>query len=253
MPDGNTDRRKETRKMSTVISYGGGVQSTAMVVLAMREQWSVDEIVHVDLLDAESPETRRYVAYLTQWLWDTHGRAITIIERDLYGDMLKHPDFTPVPWHGKYEGFMLRRQCTRQYKVKPIAHYLYQKYPHGRIRLMLGISADEWHRMRDSSYSRIEHVYPLVDGMISRRHCLEIIRDAGLELPQKSSCWFCPFRSTGSQHALFKRYPRLREMARELEGRINAARVERGKPEIAVVRTWDVDQKSFCEEGFCDT
>ena len=86
--------------MSTVISYGGGVQSTAMVVLAMREQWSVDEIVHVDLLDAESPETRRYVAYLTQWLWDTHGRAITIIERDLYGDMLKHPDFTPVPWHG---------------------------------------------------------------------------------------------------------------------------------------------------------
>ena len=89
MPDGNTYRRKETRKMSTVISYGGGVQSTALVVLAVREQWSVDEIVHVDLLDAESPETRRYVAYLTQWLWDTHGRAITIIERDLYGDMLK--------------------------------------------------------------------------------------------------------------------------------------------------------------------
>ena len=74
--------------------------------------------------------------------------------------------------------------------MKPIAHYLYQKYPHGRIRLMLGISADEWYRMRDSSYSRIQHVYPLVDGMISRRHCLEIIRDAGLELPQKSSCWF---------------------------------------------------------------
>jgi hypothetical protein len=42
-------------------------------------------------------------------------------------------------------------------------------------------------------------------------------------------------------------------MARMLEDRINTARVERGKPEIAVVRTWDVDQKSFCEEGFCDT
>jgi hypothetical protein len=42
-------------------------------------------------------------------------------------------------------------------------------------------------------------------------------------------------------------------MARELEGRINAARVERGKPEIAVVRTWDVDQQDFCSEGFCDT
>jgi hypothetical protein len=107
--------------------------------------------------------------------------------------------------------------------------------------------------MRDSSYSRIEHVYPLVDGMISRRHCLEIIREAGLDLPAKSSCWFCPYRSTGSQWALIRKYPHLAEMASELESRINSSRVERGKPEIAVIRPWDVDQKNFCEEGFCDT
>jgi hypothetical protein len=167
--------------------------------------------------------------------------------------MLKHPEFTPVPWNGKYEGFMLRRQCTRQYKVQPIARYLYQKYPHGRIRLMLGISADEWHRVRESSYSRIEHVYPLVERMMTRRQCREIIGQEKLILPWKSSCWFCPFRSTGSQHALIKQYPRLREMARELEERINTARVERGKPEISVIRSWNVDQQSFCEEGFCDT
>ena len=36
--------------MATVISYGGGIQSTALVVLAMRERWPIDEIVHVDLL-----------------------------------------------------------------------------------------------------------------------------------------------------------------------------------------------------------
>ena len=44
--------------MKTVISYGGGVQSTALVVLAMQRGWQIDEIVHVDLLDAESPATR---------------------------------------------------------------------------------------------------------------------------------------------------------------------------------------------------
>ena len=239
--------------MRTVVSYGGGVQSTALVVLAMRHRWPVDEIIHVDLTDAESPSTREYVARFREWLRNEFGREITIVERDLYGDMLKHPEFTPVPWHGKHRKFMLRRQCTREYKVAPIQRYLTQKYPHGIIKLMLGISADEWTRMRQSSHSRIEHVYPLVDGMISRRHCLEIIRDAGLELPQKSSCWFCPYRSTGSQWALIRQYPHLAEMARMLEDRINTARVERGKPEIAVVRTWDVDQKSFCEEGFCDT
>ena len=239
--------------MKDVISYGGGVQSTALVILAMRNQWPVDEIVHVDLTDAESPSTREYVARFRKWLRNEFGREITIIERDLYGDMLKHPEFTPVPWHGKYQPFMLRRQCTREYKVAPIQRYLTQKYPQGLIKLRLGISADEWTRMRQSSHSRIEHVYPLVDGMISRRHCLEIIRDAGLELPQKSSCWFCPYRSTGSQWALIRQYPHLAEMASELERRINSSRVERGKPEIAVIRSWDVDQKNFCEEGFCDT
>ena len=64
MPAGIPILQERDRTMTTVVSYGGGVQSTALVVLAVREQWSVDEIVHVDLLDAESPETRRYVAYL---------------------------------------------------------------------------------------------------------------------------------------------------------------------------------------------
>jgi hypothetical protein len=239
--------------MKYVISYGGGVQSTALVILSMRRQWPVDEIVHVDLLAAESPRTREYVEYFRNWLRDEYGREITVIERDLYGDMLKHPEFTPVPWHGKRRKFMLRRQCTREYKVAPIQRYLTQKHPQALIKLMLGISADEWTRMRQSSHSRIEHVYPLVEEMITRRHCLEIIRDAGLDLPAKSSCWFCPYRSTGSQWALIRQYPHLAEMATNLEDRINTARVERGKPEIAVIRSWGVDQQDFCEEGFCDT
>ena len=239
--------------MKYVISYGGGVQSTALVILSMRRQWPVDEIVHVDLLAAESPRTREYVEYIRNWLRDEYGREITVIERDLYGDMLANPSFTPVPWHGRRQKFMLRRQCTREYKVVPIQRYLTQKYPQALIKLMLGISADEWTRMRQSSHSRIEHVYPLVEEMITRRHCLEIIRDAGLDLPAKSSCWFCPYRSTGSQWALIRQYPHLAEMARMLEDRINTARVERGKPEIAVIRSYDCDQHDFCEEGFCDT
>jgi len=238
--------------MPTVISYGGGIQSTALVVLAMRERWPIDEIVHVDLLDAESPATREYVALFREWLRRDHGRDITIIERDLYGDMLARPGFTPVPWRGKYERFMLSRQCTRQYKVAPLQRYLYDKYD-GRIGLMLGISVDEYHRMRDSSAARIEHVYPLVDRRLTRWQCREIIERAGLAVPWKSSCWFCPFRSVVSQWALVQRYPDLAGMACVLEDRINAERRGCGKDEIVVLRT-DVmaEQEDFCEAGFCD-
>jgi hypothetical protein len=239
--------------MLTVVSYGGGIQSTALVVLAMRECWTVDEIVHVDLMGAESPATREYVCYFREWLRREHGRDITIIERDLYGDMLARPGFTPVPWRGKYERFMLSRQCTRQYKVAPLQRYLYDRCPGECIRLMLGISVDEYHRMRDSSAARIEHVYPLVDRRLTRWQCRDIIERAGLAAPSKSSCWFCPYRSSASQWALVQRYPGLAGMARALEDRINTERRRRGRDEIVVLRSdTEVEQGDFCEAGFCD-
>ena len=239
--------------MPTVISYGGGIQSTALVVLAMRERWAIDEIVHVDLLDAESPATREYVARFREWLRREYARDITIIERNMYQDMLARPAFTPVPWHGRRKKFMLSRQCTRQYKVAPVQRYLYDRYPGDCIRLMLGISVDEYHRMRDSSAARVEHVYPLVDRRLTRWQCRDIIERAGLAVPWKSSCWFCPFRTVVSQWVLVQRYPDLAGMARVLEDRINADRRIRGKDEIVVLRTDGVEEQvDFCEAGFCD-
>jgi hypothetical protein len=219
----------------------------------MRERWPIDEIVHVDLLDAESPATREYVARFREWLQREYRRDITVIERDLYGDMLARPGFTPVPWHGRREKFMLKRQCTREYKVQPLQRYLYDRYPGERIGLMLGISVDEYHRMRDSSAARIEHVYPLVDRRLTRRQCREIVERAGLAVPWKSSCWFCPYRSSVSQWALVRRYPDLVGMAWELEDRINTERRLRGRDEIVVLRSdTGVEQGDFCEAGFCD-
>jgi hypothetical protein len=239
--------------MAVVISYGGGVQSTALVVLAMSEGWDVDEVVHVDLMDAESPATREYVAYVREWLRGVYGRDITVIERNMYRDMLDNPAFTLVPWRGRRERFMLQRQCTRQYKVAPLTRYLYDRYLGERIGLMLGISVDEYHRMRDSSAARIEHVYPLVDRRLTRWQCREIIERAGLAVLWKSSCWFCPFRSVVSRWALVQRYPDLAGMARVLEDRINAERRSRGKDEIAVLRVdMSAEQEDFCEAGFCD-
>jgi hypothetical protein len=245
---------KGVAAMATVISYGGGIQSTALVVLAMLKKWDIDEIVHVDLLSAESPSTREYVVYFASWLQENHQRNITILTRDLYGDMLKHPQFTPVPWRGRDESFILRRQCTRQYKVEPVRSYLKGRYP-DPIRLMLGISVDEWHRMRMSGDKGIEHVYPLVDERLTRSACRSIIERAGLVLPGKSSCWFCPYRSARSQRDLIRKYPWLIEMASALEDRINEERHRQGKDDIAVLRVRDEghEQSDFCDEGFCDS
>jgi hypothetical protein len=168
--------------------------------------------------------------------------------------MLARPAFTPAPWRAKDGSFMLKRQCTRQYKVEPIRRYLYQQYKREKIQLMLGISVDEFHRMRDSGSARIENVYPLVDERLTRNDCRAILERAGLATPPKSSCWFCPYRSARSQAELIRQYPALREMAVELERRINDERRARGKDEIIVLKAGTLsDQSDFCEEGFCDT
>jgi hypothetical protein len=118
---------------------------------------------------------------------------------------------------------------------------------------MLGISVDEYHRMRDSSAARIEHVYPLVDARLTRWQCRDIIERAGLAVPSRSSCWFCPYRSSASQWALVQRYPDLVGMARVLEDRINTERRRCGKDEIVVLRTdTEVEQGDFCEAGYCE-
>jgi hypothetical protein len=168
--------------------------------------------------------------------------------------MLANPAFTPAPWRAADGSFMLKRQCTRQYKVEPIRRYLYDKYRREKIQLMLGISVDEFHRMRDSGSKRIENVYPLVDERLTRNDCRAILERAGLTPPPKSSCWFCPYRSARSQAELLRQYPALREMAVELERRINEERRKRGKDEIIVLKADTLsDQSDFCEEGFCDT
>jgi hypothetical protein len=134
-----------------------------------------------------------------------------------------------------------------------LQRYLYDRYPGERIGLMLGISVDEYHRMRDSPAARIDHVYPLVDRRLTRWQCREIVERAGLAVPWKSSCWFCPYRSSVSQWALVQRYPDLLGMARELEDRINTERRLRGRDEIVVLRSdTGVEQGDFCEAGFCD-
>ena len=80
-----------------------------------------------------------------------------------------------------------------------------------------------------------------------------LFRSAGLSVPYKSSCWFCPYRTPGSQLVLLQHYPQLREMADALEDRINAERRRRGQDEIAVLRVDGVEeQEDFCEAGFCD-
>lgn len=97
---------------------------------------------------------------------------------------------------------MLRRQCTREFKLAPIERkarelmgYRKGQRVKGAAEALIGISRDEAHRMKPSRTPWIRNVYPLVDANLKRRDCVRIVMEAGLPEPKKSACVYCPFKS----------------------------------------------------------
>ncbi|MBD0688299.1 hypothetical protein [Streptomyces sp. CBMA123] len=97
---------------------------------------------------------------------------------------------------------MTRRQCTGEYKIKPIKRQVRQilGYPHpARVprglyaEQWIGISTDEFHRAKDSDVKYTRHTFPLLDLGMSRDDCLKLLSEHGWGSTPKSSCLGCPF------------------------------------------------------------
>jgi hypothetical protein len=90
---------------------------------------------------------------------------------------------------------MLRRQCTKEYKVRPVQRRLRELGVDSRrpVELLIGISRDEAQRMKPSLVKYVEHQYPLVDARMTRDDCVRWLADRGYDEPPKSACIGCPF------------------------------------------------------------
>jgi hypothetical protein len=98
----------------------------------------------------------------------------------------------------------------------------------------IGLDAGEQHRLtwakpkpgeEDRKPSReawldarfFTYYYPLVDWGMDRAACERSIRDAGLPVPMKSSCWFCPASKKHEIVWLREHHPELLERALAIE------------------------------------
>lgn len=215
-----------------VFSFGGGVQSTAVLVLAARKQVQYDALLFANVGDdSENPETLEYVNEVAWPYAERHGirlEQVQKIRRDKSLDTLLDMVYRnlrsltiPVKFQTRDgKRGRSRRSCTTDFKIKPIAKWLRH---HGATALNpatvgLGISTDEFQRARTDSgldYEILE--YPLLDRRLSRSDCRSIITSAGLAIPPKSACWFCPFKSPANWQRLRQTDPARFSAAVDLE------------------------------------
>ncbi|MEV7888431.1 hypothetical protein ACWD3I_29810 [Streptomyces sp. NPDC002817] len=97
---------------------------------------------------------------------------------------------------------MTRRQCTGEYKIKPIKKkvrellgYPYPlRIPKGVfVEQWVGISTDEFHRAKDADVKYMRNRHPLIDLNWSRTDCVTYLNSIGMSDTPKSSCLGCPF------------------------------------------------------------
>lgn len=97
---------------------------------------------------------------------------------------------------------MTRRQCTGEYKIKPIKKKVREllEYPYPQripktifVEQWVGISTDEFHRAKDADVRYMRNRHPLIDMGWSRSDCVRYLTSLGLADTPKSSCLGCPF------------------------------------------------------------
>lgn len=231
-----------------VFAHGGGVQSTAALVLSA--QGKIDFPVHLFCNvgdDSEHPDTLAYVHDVSMPYAKEHGIELVELHNTLRGaaitllGLTMRPDrrSLPIPLRGSRTGAPGTRSCTRDFKVDVIKKWV---KAHGATKdtpaiVGIGISLDEIERAGrggDRDYER--RVYPLLDLGLKRQDCLALVERAGLPTPPKSSCFFCPFHRTAVWAEMRRDTPELFDRACAIEAAINAKRATQGGEPMYLTR-----------------
>ena len=172
------------RKVTHWLSYGGGVNSTALAILlasgavAGVDRWRV---IFADTHD-EKDATYEYIdRVMRPWLRSRGKLVETVSHRE---GVIKRWERMSVT------GSRLVRSCSVDHKIKPIMRYITAFGTPDDVQL-IGIHAGEEHRAKDGT--GLPRRYPLIELGIDQAECIKIIKAAGLPVPVKSGCWHCPF------------------------------------------------------------
>lgn len=228
-----------------VLSYGGGTDSTALLVEAYRRGIRPDLIVWADT-GSERPETYAYLPIIGKWLAERGWPAIETvrwIRQDgrfvpLHEACLAHNDLPSVAYG--------HAGCSSKWKRQPLDKYI-DHHPAVAAALAAGQTVERWVGYNADEDARAAnlpapgalllmepdqqvHLFgfgptvpaaakmratpyvwraPLYEFGIDREDARRIIQCEGLPLPGKSACWCCPNSSPGEVKDLRRKHPPL--------------------------------------------
>ena len=215
-----------------VLSLGAGVQSSVLAMMSAEGDIPLFDCAIFADTGWEPPEVMKYLDYIESRV---PFPVYRVKKGNIYNDLMAHAiglsvrdPYIPLFIEGGGPG---KRQCTADYKIKPIHDKLRellgikkrQVVKEIQVVMSIGISTDEIMRCKPSRVKWIWNQWPLIDARMSREDCIHWALDHELPKPPKSSCIGCPFHSQQAwadmkheQPELFAQAVQIDEMYRDM-------------------------------------
>lgn len=210
-------------KSPLLVSYGGGINSTAMLVGMHERGIRPDGILFADT-GGERPETYAYVQRVSQWC-ESVGFPLVTVVRHVYASgkyaTLEEECLGSGTLPSIAYGF---KKCSLKWKVHPQEVWARKWQPAidcwaagGKVEKAIGYHAGEEHRSVKSNDDEYSYRYFLRDWRWFQRDCVAAVARAGLEGASKSACFFCPSAKPREVLELERQHPDLLERALTIE------------------------------------
>ncbi len=225
-------------RRAIAVCCGVGVDSVAMLVEMERRGIRPDLITFADT-GGEKPETYLYVPILQQWLRDVGFPQLQVCRYvpkrapydSLFGNCMANETLPSLAFGWKSCSLKWKRDA--QEPLRRRLPLFVQEWADGeRIAKLIGFDATESRRTFAAAGAKDQELYdmryPLQDWAMTRDTCERTIADAGLPVPMKSACWFCPASKVHEINWLREHHPDLHSAALAMEHNYRTGKHWRG-------------------------
>lgn len=218
-----------------VVSYGMGVDSTAVLVGLHQRGERPDLVIFADT-GSEKPETYAYLATINTWLESVGFPTVTVVKnpRPKSGDKSLEEACLRTGVLPALAYKFRSHQCSIVWKRDPIMAYCKRWAPAqiawslgDTVTMCIGYDAgprDGCRRFKAEGKEQKGYTnrFPLIEWGWDRARCEAEIKAAGLPVPMKSACFFCPASKRSEIDWLAKFHPDLAQRAVTLENNAQA-------------------------------
>lgn len=196
----------QTSRVPVLAAYGTGVNSTAPLIELVERKEPPDAVLFADT-GGEWPETYAYLGFFGAWLAE---RQVPIdIVRYEPKDFKNYPPYRTLEENCLTNGTLPSKafgfcSCSSKWKVQPQNRWSESWPPaqavwaaRGKVIKLIGYDCSPQDQKRYAEREgdddpRYEYRYPLREWGWDRDDCVARILAAGLPVPRKSACYFCP-------------------------------------------------------------